>query len=241
MPKPVFESNGQSTPPPKYRKLTLKSCEEIVETYHYSHRMPRSVKLCYGHVVYSPEMQTQACVIYSQATGRWEAENLWELSRLVRIPEFDDPMTRLISKSIGYIRKHKLTELVVSFADATQDHHGGIYQSCSWVYDGMRGKRLDGFTIDGEFVPARTCNAVYGTSSETEILEHPKVKGRDVEPHYDDGKHCYWKALSKSGMQLAKSLGLRSTSYPKPMLINEDVYNYGSTTRPDLHKGKVEL
>lgn len=235
------EPSETTVPKPEYRKLTLKSCEDIIKAEHYSKRLPAGVKLCYGLVTYSPERRTEACVVYSQATGRWEADNLWELTRLVRLPDFDDPMTRLISKSIGYIRQYKLAELIVSFADATQDHHGGIYQSCSWLYDGMRDQRLDGFEIDGVFMPARTCNIKYGTSSEVELPKHPKLVKRSVVPHFDGGKHCYWKPLTKTGMSLAKSLGLRSVSYPKPMLLNEEVYNYGSTTRPDLHKGKRKI
>lgn len=206
-----------------YRAISLLECTALVKTHHYSHRLPSAVKLVYGDVELGPPRVLHACCLFSIATGRWE-EPLWELTRLVRLPEYSKPLTKLVSKALGHIRQHSLVDLIVSFADAEEDHHGGIYQSCSWVYDGIRSERLDGFNIDGEFVPARTCNALYGTSS-VEMLKK-KLADKQVEPHFDSGKHCYWKALNKEGMQKAIRLGLRSRAYPKPMLDGETQVNY---------------
>jgi hypothetical protein len=128
-------------------------------------------------------------------------------------------------------------DLVISFADLEEDHHGGIYQASSWVYDGLRSERLDGFNIDGVFVPARTCNGRYGTSSFKQLAQ--KLGAEHVEAHFDNGKHCYWKALSKEGMQKAMRLGLRSRSYPKPMLGKEIETNLSVT--PQLRKGVIQL
>lgn len=220
---------------PSYRDVPPIDCERLILKEHYSHRMPSAVKLCYGHITVGPPRVLHACAIFSIATGRWE-EELWELTRLVRQPGYEEPLTKLISKALGHIRQHKLMDLLVSFADAEEDHHGGIYQASSWVYDGMRGDRLDGFNIDGEFVPARTCNALYGTSSVTELPK--KLSDKIVEPHFDSGKHCYWKALSKQGMQKAVRMGLRSQAYPRPMLNGQEV-NYAVDQQQ--RKGIVSL
>lgn len=213
--EPTSLANHVEGPQGIYRELPLAACTPLVLKHHYSHRLPSVVKLCYGDVIYGPPRVTRACCLFSMATGRWQ-DQLWELTRLVRLPDYREPLTKLVSKAIGHIRKHSMTDLIVSFADSEEDHHGGIYQACSWIYDGMRGTRLDGFNIDGVFVPARTVNATYGTSSEVEL---PKLlNGQSVEPHYDCGKHCYWKPLTKSGMRKAVALGLGSRPYPKPML-----------------------
>lgn len=222
----------------EYRELSLAHCKEMIKTHHYSNRLPATVKLCYGHFQYSPERQLGACCVFSAATGRWEANNLWELTRLVRLPGYESPLTKLIGKAVGLIRQKKATELIVSFADLEEDHHGGIYQACSWVYDGITETRLDGFNIDGEFVPARTCNQRYKTSSVKSL--QAILKGRSVEPHFDQGKHLYWKALSKEGMKMAMSLGLKSQPYPKPMLQSGVALNV-PTIDPQLRKGKIVL
>jgi hypothetical protein len=146
-------------------------------------------------------------------------------------------MTQLISKALGYIKKEKLAIMIISFADVEEDHHGGIYQACSWIYHGMRNKRLDGVNIDEQFMSARTCNHRYGTSSVP--LLRRKLKGRKVVPHFDSGKHCYWKALSKQGMRLAVNLAFHSRAYPKPMLIGDCPQNY--SIDPQQRKGIVKL
>lgn len=234
---PKLPSQKKPSNKSEYRQVWVNECRELIMKYHYSHRMPAAVKLAYGMVDYGPPRKVIACCIFSFATGRWETDNLWELTRLARTPDFADPLTKLISIAMGHIRKNKLTDLVVSFADAEEDHHGGIYQSASWVYDGMRGERLDGINIDDRFIPARTCNAMYGTSSPDAL----KAKFPDsvVEPHFDMGKHCYWKALSKDGMRRAISLGLKSRPYPKPMLNQESTGNY--VVENHRRKGVINL
>lgn len=203
--------------------VSVRRCEPLVKKHHYSGRMPSAVQLCYG---ISSDTQLVACCIFSNATGRWEAD-LWELTRLVRLPDLDYPMSALISKALGYIRQNKLTDLIVSFADSEEDHHGGIYQACSWLYSGRRNERLDGFNVDGKFLPARTANAVHGTSSVKGLVAKLKKSGKaaEVTPHVDTGKHCYWKALTKDGMRKALAVGLRSVPYPKPMLTGDTTEN----------------
>lgn len=235
MPKIPGLSNGKPVGG-NYRALPLPSCKPLVLRHHYSRRVPANIQLCYGDLDYGPPRRVLACSVFSIPASRWEVP-IWELTRLVRLPEYQLPLTKLIGSALGHIRKQRLIDLIVSFADSEEDHHGGIYQACSWIYHGWRGDRLDGFNIDGVFAPARTLNSVYGTSSETEL---PKLlPGKVVEPHYDSGKHLYWKALTKAGMQKAISIGLGSRPYPKPMLIGGAPENYGVSEA--VRKGVVNL
>lgn len=233
MPKVLTEGEK---PKDKIRQISLTACKDIITKEHYSHRLPSAVKLCFGEVDYGPPRRTLACCVFSLATGRWP-EEVWELTRLVRLAEYEVPLTKIVSRCLGQIRQTKEIDLVLSFADAEEDHHGGVYQACSWVYDGIRSDRLDGFNIDGQFTPARTCNANHGTSS----VEGLKRVLPDcvIEPHFDSGKHCYWKALSKEGMAKAIRLGLRSRPYPKPMLANGSERNL--LVAPQLRKGVIQL
>jgi hypothetical protein len=123
-------------------------------------------------------------------------------------------LTGLIAATVRFIAQRKLTDLLVSFADATQGHHGGIYQAASWNYDGQRDRRMDGLLIDGHFMPGRNANHKWGTRSPTKLLE--RMPDRDIVPHYDDGKHLYWRALNKQGRRKAERLGLQSQPYIKP-------------------------
>lgn len=218
----------------EYREVTLRECVGILTTEHYSHKCPKNVKLTVADLQYSPR-KPLACCTFSGPTGRFEnVGGILELSRLVRLPDYDRPLTKLISKAMGIIRAKKAADLLLSLADIEEDHHGGIYQACSWVYGGTRDERLDGFNIDGVFVPARTCNHRYGTSSETVLAET-----QGATPHYDAGKHLYWKALTKVGMQMAVNMGLRSLPYPKPMLLGRE--NNSGLKAEHNRKGVIEL
>jgi len=189
---------------------------ELVKRFHYSRRAPSNVQCVgtyhedgglfgdYGHAV--------AACFFSLPPTRWN-EEVWELSRLVR-DSAPRPLTALIAQTCR-AAKAKGADLLVSFADRTQGHHGGIYQAASWAYDGARERRMDGVIVDGRFVPGRSANAAWGTRSPeklTQLLRKP------VAPHYDEGKHLYWRALTKEGNRRAKRLGLKSLPYPKPAM-----------------------
>jgi hypothetical protein len=49
-----------------------------------------------------------------------------ELVRLVRAPEYTLPLSVLVSRTCSYIKARKMADLLVSMADPTHDHHGGL-------------------------------------------------------------------------------------------------------------------
>lgn len=195
--------------------------DALVQKWHYSHRPPSNVQvigtwLSDGGLFGDSGPMVAACY-FSIPPTRWSRPVL-ELSRLVRVegPKLP-PLSGLISATCRHIKAKSAADLLVSFADATQDHHGGIYQAASWCYHGQRNRRMDGVIINGTFVPGRACNAIYGTQS-PDLLSQMGVGS--VEPHYDDGKHLYWRALNKRGQRMATDLKLKSNSYPKPSINN---------------------
>lgn len=187
---------------------------ELVKRHHYSRRAPSNVQ-CVGTLhdsggLFGDYGEAVAACFFSIPPTRW-SEDVWELSRLVR----DDnprPLTQLISWTCG-AAKAKGADLLVSFADKTQGHHGGIYQAASWNYSGARDRSIDGVVIDGRFVPGRSCNSQWGTRSPAKLAE---ILRKTVAPHFDEGKHLYWRAMNKDGRRKAERLGLESLPYPKP-------------------------
>lgn len=50
------------------------------------------------------------------------------------------PVTQIVAEALRLIRQQSPgLRLVVSFADPTQGHHGGIYQAGNWIYAGTSG------------------------------------------------------------------------------------------------------
>lgn len=194
----------------------IDDANSLVRRFHYSRRPPGNVQIVGTfHLdggLLGDKGECVAAIYFSIPPTRW-SEKVLELSRLVRSEKCDVPLSIIISRACKVLKQRNMIDLLVSFADSTQGHHGGIYQACSWNYDGKRDKRMDGCIVDGVFIPGRSCNSKFGTQSPDKLRGQLKCK---VEPNYDEGKHLYWRALNKSGIEKANRLGLKSLPYPKP-------------------------
>jgi hypothetical protein len=178
--------------------------------------MPVNIQHCYvargGGGLFGDYGDVFAAVIFSIPPTRW-TEEVIELSRLVRVAEFTEPLSRLIAFACGGLKKHGWL-IAVGFADRQQGHHGGVYQAAGWHYSGCRDRRMDGVTVNGVFKPGRSCNSKWGTQSPDKLRQI--LPGHVIDPHFDDGKHLYWRPLVVAGRSRARRLGLKEFPYPKP-------------------------
>jgi len=187
----------------------------LLRDYHYRHSLPAAVQASYAARkvggLFGDTGEVMAGIMFSVPPARW-SEGVIELSRLVRHPDYDEPLTKLIAFALSYMRKR--CDLIVSFADWMQSHHGGIYQAAGFNYHGMRPPRVDGLFVNGRFRPRRTLNVIYGTSSAELLADwRPEL---EIQKHWDIGKHLYWKALTVAGKTRAKRMGFCCLPYPKP-------------------------
>lgn len=185
----------------------------LVRKYHYSRKLPANIQgvLVWhlpGGLLGDCGEPIAACV-FNIPAAKWR-ENVWELGRLVRWNGECPPLTRLISQACKSAAQR--IDLLVSYADWTQNHHGGIYQAASWNYDGQREAVEIGVIINGVPLHGRNANHLYRTRSRTKLA----AMGIEAEPLMDAGKHLYWRALTKAGEAKAVRLGLRCNPYPKP-------------------------
>lgn len=197
----------------------LDEARRLVMDFHYSRRMPTNIQICATYHLpgglFGDCGDAVAACIFCLPPTRW-SEPVWELSRLVRDNDWHGPLTPLIAWA-GRQAKLAGATLLVSFADWTQRHHGGIYQASSWAYHGLREPRMTGVSIDGAYVPGRTSNSLFGTRSPDELAK--RMPHKLIEPVMDEGKHLYWRALNRKGRRSAQALGLQCCDYPKPDAI----------------------
>lgn len=188
----------------------------LIRDHHYSRRLPANIQHCYAARqhggLFGDTGEIVAAIVFSIPPTKW-AEEVIELSRLVRRPDYPEPLTRLISFATLWLKRSGWN-LAVSFADWTQRHHGGIYQAADWRFHGLRSPAMDGLVIDGVFKPGRSCNSAFGTRSPDKLRDI--LTQSEIEPHYDEGKYLYWKPLNVSGKTKARRLDLKSLPYPKP-------------------------
>jgi hypothetical protein len=156
---------------PIFQVIKTKNMLELVEKFHYSARLNTNEIISYG--IRREDDTLSAAALISPTRYK---EPVVALGRLVAAPDCAVKMSQFIAWCCDDLRKrgHKL---IVSFADNTFGHHGGLYQACGWRFDGLRKPTNDGLFIDGVFVPGRTLNLRYGTRSAEKLRALAAVLG----------------------------------------------------------------
>ena len=99
-------------------------------------------------------------------TARWlgvPRNRVWELSRLWA-PDGHRPnlLTEAISRAVRAFHALDLADAVVSYADPTASHHGGVYKAASWTQLGQSEEGRAYRDTGGRIIPRRKFHA--GTS-----------------------------------------------------------------------------
>ena len=102
--------------------VDLAAANALVVEHHYSGRKAGAPRFVGG--LRGPDGALVAACFFSQPPTRW-SEPVVELSRLVRLPGSRPPLTFLISQCVKAMAATGVADLAVSFADNTQNHHGG--------------------------------------------------------------------------------------------------------------------
>jgi len=88
-----------------------------------------------------------------------------ELTR-VALSAHKTPVSRIVAIALRFLKKHcPGLQLVVSFADMAQGHHGGIYQAGGWIYAG--GATTHGYRVNGETIHPKTLHSRYGKGGQS--------------------------------------------------------------------------
>ena len=118
------------------------------------------------------------------------------------------PVSRIAAISTKWMHKHNpKLRLIVSFADISQGHHGGIYQAGNWVYNGQ-GSPAKFYMIHGKLTHPRTL----GLAGLVQNLDGAKHRDPNAKTVVVPGKHRYLMPLD-AGMK-ARIMPL-SKPYPK--------------------------
>jgi hypothetical protein len=133
-----------------------------------------------------------------------------ECVELVRIAltKHDNPVSRIASLAMKFLnRSNPKLRLIVSFADQSQGHHGGIYQAGNWVYTGQ-GDSAKFYMIHGKLTHPRTL----GSSGLTQNINGARTRDPNASSVIVPGKHRYLMALDDDMRQRIMPL---SKPYPK--------------------------
>lgn len=138
---------------------THEAAKYAVETWHYSRVLPVPPLVKVGAW---EDRKFIGVVIFSRGAtpalmnpfGLSQTEGC-ELTR-VALKKHRSPVSRIIRLAIRFLKKNSPElRLIVSFADPSEGHHGGIYQAGNWIYSGRSSSSVEYLGPDGKRWHAR--------------------------------------------------------------------------------------
>jgi hypothetical protein len=152
----------QEKPNLKIDWATHEAAKYACENWHYSKCLP------VGKLVKVGAWENDkfiGCVIFGRGAtpnlGRPYSLNQDECVELVRIAltKHKNYVSKIMALAIKFLKKSNPNlKLIVSFADQSQNHHGGIYQATNWIYSG-KGESAKFYLIKGKLTHPRSIGA----------------------------------------------------------------------------------
>lgn len=139
-------------------EIDYKTAVDFLLPKHYSGRIP-SVSIAYGWfdnnstdiehlkavITFGKPASPFLCV---GICGKEYSENVYELNRLCRVDDWNEPLSAFVSACLRRLRSKNW--IVVSYSDTQMNHHGYIYQACNFMYTGCTKERTDKYTPNGK-------------------------------------------------------------------------------------------
>ena len=185
-----------------------------VQHWHYSQSLPTPPLVRIG--VWEDE-RFIGCVLFSRGAnnniGKTYGLGSTEVAELTRIAlaAHDAPVSRVIRFALKLLRQGSPgLRLIVSYADPSHSHHGGVYQASGWLYLGQSKPSVeyiapDGKQWHGRMVSASGHKLVYGRTRS--VWRHDQCQPVSV-----PGKHKYALPLDSA---MRTQIALLAQPYPK--------------------------
>lgn len=225
---------------------TNEAVKYACEKWHYSKCVPKSKVVKFGVWEFGKFI---GVVLFgsgaSPMIGRPYNLTQLEICELTRIAlaKHQTPVSRIMAIAIKKLKAHaKGLRLIVSFADSTEGHYGGIYQATNWIYAG--GSETHAYVVRGkEYHPVVTSRK-FGSKSIPWLRANVDPKAKRISAGF---KHRYLMPLDNEMRKKIQHLkkpypkrvgsadsgtplnqGGRDGANPIPTLQNSNEDNYGS-------------
>lgn len=193
------------------RKVERKDCEDFILNIHYAKRWP-SISYYFGlfHFGKLVGVVTYGTPFSSTLRSGVAGENfkmdVIELNRLCLRNNLRNEASFLVGKSLKMLDKN---QIIVSYADASQNHIGYVYQATNFLYCGLSAKRTDWKIKGKEHLHNQTItDIVRGCENRVEKLK--ELFGEDFYLQDRPRKHRY---IYIVGSKTYKNLVLSNLKY----------------------------
>lgn len=162
------------------------------EKWHYSGKIPVFKKLCLGVWEFG---QFVGVVMFGQGAtpefGKSLGVGKFEVCELTRVAltKHKSHVSRIVRVALAMLRSRcPQCRVVISFADSTQGHHGGIYQAGGWIYSGQA--KTNWIILKGQTIHPKTLHSRYGIGGQSIPWLRENVD-KDARRTYDAVKYRY--------------------------------------------------
>lgn len=162
------------------RHAPLADAQAMVRQHHYARGGSNTAVYVHGlykrqdDKLYGVAWWLPPTRVACESVDRQRWQKVLSLTRMVLLPGVPkNACSFLLARSIAAIRKDGRFVALVTYADESQGHTGGVYRACGWDYVGRTGPYPRWLDSSGKQVaPKATKNR---TKSEMEALGHRKV------------------------------------------------------------------
>ena len=192
---------------------TYKAAKYACENWHYSKCLPvgKLVKIGIWE-----DNKYIGCVLYGRGACQFlnmtyniKVEEICELVRIA-LTKHKTAVSQIVAESFKFLKKQNPKMLlIVSFADADQNHIGVIYQAGNWIYTGLTMEGIKNeYIVNGKYMHCRTAGSK-GHNTIKWVKENLDFKAVE---HITKGKHKYLMPLDK---KMRRQIIKLSKPYPK--------------------------
>lgn len=215
----VFAVLASCVAPAPARGLFVAPCSRkaarwAVLAYHYSRDAFPSGRALYfgvwedGTFIGCVIISRGACANIGQPFGVAQHQ-IAEVTRIALAPGHVAPVSQVLAIVVRLLRRSNPgLEMLISYADQRQHHHGGVYQSSNWTYLGETGREAL-LLVHGRETHARTISSKFGTRDLQWLREHVDADARRIDC---PPKHKYALGLTPA---MRERLSQMAQPYPK--------------------------
>ena len=124
-------------------------------------------------------------------------------------------VSQVLAEALRFLKKKcPSMQLIISYADIEQGHHGGIYQATNWIYEGKTSSARY-FIVNGKKTHPKSLYSLY-KNKYADFEQSVEWVQKYIDPkasvYYDEGKHKYLFPLTK---EMKKMVAPLNKPYPK--------------------------
>lgn len=147
----------------------------------------------------------EAVAVFTSPANKYFGEGAVELSRLVRLPTLDRPLSQFLALCLSWLKQNSELKYCLSYADSGAGHHGGIYQASNFIHVAVsKGHAMYRCKTSGDVVSARARD------------QRRRVMKDNCERISSASKYLYVFPLNERRRKLLERFKWTALPFPKP-------------------------